>query len=186
MIWHLLKNNKSGMTLMEMVVAISIFTTVVFMSSNIFSTIMSGQRRSIAQQNTQENMRYLFEIISKEIRHAQRSDGECYGAAQNRNFNTNPANNILYFKNKNDECVSYALVDGVLMIRRGARNAQASPDFLEISGLTFEVTDNRIVQGSNPRVQPRVTFKMRSSMRNQAVDNIVLNMQSTISSRYYE
>lgn len=184
-----IKKNEKGMTLIEMLVAVSVFVVVVVMSSNIFTSIISGQRRSIAQQNTQENMRYVFEILSKEIRDAQKSNTDCYSAAPlptMRIFNTVPAKNILYLKNKNDECVAYFLVDGVLMLRRGTRLASTTPSFLDVTGLIFEVTDNKVILGAEQRVQPRVTIKMRATMRNQPRDNIILYMQTTVSSRYYE
>ena len=180
-------NNKKGMTLLEMIVAISIFLVVAILSSNIFVSILKGQRNSIAQQNTQENMRYVFEVIGKEIRQAQRSDDTCFSTGEYRVYNTNAAKNILYFKNKAGDCVSYALVDDYLVVRRGARVASTTPSFLKISGLFFEVTDNRIsyVDGT-ARVQPKVTLKMKAEMNSPVFDNISLDMQTTISSRYYE
>jgi prepilin-type N-terminal cleavage/methylation domain-containing protein len=181
-----IKNEKSGMTLIEMIVAVSIFTAMIFMTSNVFISVMSGQRRSIAQQNTQENMRYVYEVFGKEIRQAQRSDDACYGLALNRNYNTNASNSILYFRNKAGECVSYFVSDGTLMVRRGARLASTTPSFLTISGLHFEVVDNRIAPGSEDRVQPRVTFKMKAEASDSAYGDIDLYMQTTISSRYYE
>lgn len=177
--------NRKGMTLLEMMVAVSIFIVITLLTSQIFVMITSGQRRSIAQQNTQENMRYIFEVLGKEIRQAQRSDTQCFSSATNRNYNTTPAKNILYFKNKSGECVSYAIVDDVLVVRRGDRTALATPSFLKITGLMFEVTDNLIVKGTEADVQPRVTFKMKAEMKNLA-ENINLNMETTVSSRYYE
>lgn len=181
-----IKKDNQGMTLIEMIVAISIFTVVVFMVSNIFMTIVAGQRRSIVQQNTQESMRYVFEVFGKEIRQAQRSDKDCDSSALNRNYNTNAGNNILYFKNKAGDCVSYFLSDGILMVRRGARIASTTPQFLKISGLYFDVTDNTIGQGFEDKVQPRVTFKMKAEGRDGSYGDISLYMQTTISSRYYE
>jgi len=180
-----LKNNKSGFTLIEMVVAISIFVVVVFLLSEVFSTVLSGQRRSITQQDTQENMRYIYEVIGKEIRQAKRSDTDCYASGLNRVYNTNATNDILYFKNKAGDCVSYFLKDDYLIISRGGKVASTTPIFLKISGLSFKVIDNNIVSAPS-RVQPRVTLKMRAESRNQALDNTILYMQTTISSRYYE
>ena len=182
---YIIKNEK-GLTLMEMIVAIAVFLVVVIMSSNIFTAVMSGQKRSIAQQNTQENMRYVFEVLGKEIRQAQRSDQDCFGAGVNRVFNTAGGDSILYFKNEEDECVAYFLLDGVLVVRRGVRMASTTPEFLEISGLTFDVTDNLIIAGASARVQPRITIKMRAAARNETLNTVMLNMQTTISSRFYE
>lgn len=177
--------NKSGMTFIEMIVAIAVFLVVVLISSQIFVSIISGQRRSIAQQSTQENMRYLYETMGKEIRQAQRSDTECYALATNRIYNTNTNGTILYFRNKNKECVMYALVGDTLVVRRGTRVASTTPEYLKISGLSFNIIDNLISIGPSP-VQPRVTFKMRSEMDSEAFGEINLNMQTTVSSRYYE
>jgi NAD-dependent SIR2 family protein deacetylase len=90
------------------------------------------------------------------------------------------------FKNEEDECVAYFLLDGVLVVRRGVRMASTTPEFLEISGLTFDVTDNLIIAGASARVQPRITIKMRAAARNETLNTVMLNMQTTISSRFYE
>lgn len=182
-----IRDNKKGMTLLEMIVAISIFLVVAIVSSNIFFSILNGQRNSIAQQNTQENMRYVFEVIGKEIRQAQRSDDTCFSSGDNRVYNTNAGKNILYFRNKAGDCVSYALVDDFLVVRRGTRVASTTPSFLKISGLFFEITDNKIsyITGTK-RVQPKVTLKMKAEMNSPIFNNISLDMQTTISSRYYE
>ena len=179
--------NKKGMTLLEMIVAIAIFIVVAMMSSEIFVSIIKGQRNSIAQQNTQENMRYVFEVLSKEIRQAQRSNNECLIGGTKRVFNVTAGNTALYFKNRDGECVSYAVVDGVLVVRRGTRMAPTTPSFLEISGLSFEVVDNDIsFVADSPRVQPRVTLKMKAKMKNVTMSAIEVYMETTISSRYYE
>lgn len=181
--------NKKGMSLVEVMFVVAIMAVIALVVGDIFMTIVTGQRRAIAAQNTQENMRYLFEILSKEIRHAQRSDNECFAAGTNRIFNKTTdasGNDIIYFKNKNDECVTYYVVDGAIMIRRGVRVALTTPDEVFVSNFTFDIKDNNINTPPENRVQPLVTIKMNAEASNQALDQGTIDMQTSISSRFYE
>jgi prepilin-type N-terminal cleavage/methylation domain-containing protein len=181
----ILKNNR-GFSLIEMIVAVSVFSFLVVIISDMFLSMLNSQRRSISIQNTQESMRYAFEVMSKEIRHAQRSDTDCYSGASKRMYNTNNDNTIIYFKNKNGECVSYALINGALLVRRDSRAANLTPSSLVISGLSFDVMDNDIIEGSAQEIQPRVTLKMRVGMKFITLDSRILYMQTSVTSRYYE
>ncbi len=62
------KNNQLGLTLMEMLVAIGIFTTVVLIALTIFVTISDTQKRVISIQKIQEDIRYAVETMAQEIR----------------------------------------------------------------------------------------------------------------------
>src|SRR3989339_604522 len=88
-IFKLIKNKK-GFTLMELIVSMAIFSASILMATGVFKSAIEGQRSAIAAQNTQESMRYAFEVMSKEIRGAIGTDGgsNCPAPGQpNRTFN---------------------------------------------------------------------------------------------------
>jgi prepilin-type N-terminal cleavage/methylation domain-containing protein len=179
-----------GMTLLEMIVAVAIFTTTMLMATTIFKNVVEGQRSAIASQNIQESMRFVFEIMGKEIRTAQQSNHDCEFAdsAINKVYNldtTNPDSDTLYFKNKDDDCVYYYLLNDALMINRGGIFGATTPDEVKVSNLKFIVVDDAI--GAFHSVQPRVTMKMEVEMAGgKEMHKQPMVMQTTVSSRYYE
>ncbi len=58
----------SGFTLIEMIIALSIFVLVVLMVSNIFVVINHSQRRVANLQKLQDDVRYSLEAMAQEIR----------------------------------------------------------------------------------------------------------------------
>ena len=102
-----IKKNKSGVSLIELMVATAIFSVLILLAAQIFKMVVDGQRSAISAQNVQENMRYALEKMSKEIRMAQISNTDCLGAATNKIFNTANSDSELYFKNKDGQCLTY-------------------------------------------------------------------------------
>jgi len=189
MIKRIIKN-KSGVTLLEMVVAVAIFTVVMLSATKIFQMVIESQRGAIAAQNLQESMRYAFEVMAKEIRMAQKvtSGSDCTGQ-----YNI-PSSNVIYhlssgqelrFKNIYNECVKYYLDGTRLKIGRkpdvgSVAEGYITPDEIEVSNLQFEVVDN---VGT---VQSMVTIKMDIEAAGKAIHKQTMKIQTTISSRYYE
>lgn len=62
------KNKDKGFSLIEILVALAVFSLLVISMSSIAITVIKSQRKTFALQNTQEAGRYLLESMSKELR----------------------------------------------------------------------------------------------------------------------
>ena len=60
--------NGAGFTLIELIVALAVFSSVVLSISGIFISVINSQRKILSIQNTQEAGRYLLESMIKEVR----------------------------------------------------------------------------------------------------------------------
>ena len=192
------KQNQKGTTLLEIVVAVGIFSVLMVILGGIVEGVSQSQRSAIAAQDTQESLRYAFEVISKELRQARKdNDNECDDFVTedslNRIFNegTMGTNNALYFMNKNNDCVYYYLDVGRLKVRRIGlvedNTYDATPDDINVSGLNFFSIDN--LDGALPDdlIQPKVTINLQAeSVNGKASEKKPLRVQTTISSRHYE
>ena len=188
--------NKKGYTLIEIIVAIGIFSMLMIFVMGIFKSIMEGQRSAISSQNIQENLRYSFEVMSREIRAAKgnHSGSECvpispgYYKVYNTNSLDNPpdSGNILYFKNKDDDCVIYATTtDNQIKIKRGLNEMIVTPDEVEIKKFDFFVADDKADAFHSQ--QARVTFVIEAEIKGgKDIHKQNIKMQTTVSSRYYE
>ncbi|MFH1523314.1 MAG: prepilin-type N-terminal cleavage/methylation domain-containing protein [Patescibacteria group bacterium] len=193
------KNNK-GATLLEMLVAVALFSVTMLSATQIFSMVVEGQRNSIAAQNIQENMRYAFETMAKEIRMARGAHGgsSCdlspVGTTAFKVFNTSEsmeASNFgdeLYFENKNGDCVRYYLEDDAgisrLKVDRDINSAFITPDDLNLEKLLFYIEDDEANEFHE--IQPSVTIMMEARAMRKEMHKQEMKIQTTISSRYYE
>jgi prepilin-type N-terminal cleavage/methylation domain-containing protein len=175
--------NKKGVTLLELTVAVAIFSVVVLSAMQIFKMVIDGQQNAIAGQNLQESMRYALEVMSKEIRMAQKGTGGiCYGLDDNVYLTENGVlpGNELYLKSYKDECVRYQINNDRLKIERDGTSGFITPDEIAVSDLEFIVTDIDSDQ------QARVTILMDVEAVGKEIHKQSMKIQTTISSRYYE
>jgi len=190
--------NNKGTTLLELMVSIAIFSSMILVVSSVFSNINTGQREAIATQNIQESVRYFMEVMSKEIRMA-RGDrngyltGLCNDAlgltnTNKKTFNFDSANNsVLYFVNKDYECVYYRLNNKRIEISRdnGANFLPITSKNIEINNLLFNVDDNDA--GTVRDMQTRVTISFDVESKSDIdMHKNKMKIQTTISSRRYE
>lgn len=176
-------NNHHGVTLIELLVSLTLFSVVMLAATAIFQLVVEGQRSAIAAQNTQDNMRYFFETISKEVRSAKKDlSGACTGVA-GRVYATNVSEDILYFKNYRDYCTTYYLANNIMMISRDDLSsppiiASTTPNEIKVSNLKFKIIDDGVKQ-------PAVTLKLEVEAIGKKLNQQPLKMQTTISSRLY-
>ncbi|MDD4271921.1 MAG: prepilin-type N-terminal cleavage/methylation domain-containing protein [Patescibacteria group bacterium] len=185
---------EKGVSLLELIVAVAIFSVLMLVATGIFKMVIDGQRSSISAQNVQESMRYAMEKISKEIRMAGISNHDCEDmfsvppTAVFKVFNTTGDNSKLYFKNQYGNCVVYYLEDNRLkiMAESDAGNVEGfiTPAKIEVSNLKFYVNDDLI--GALPGIQPYVTMLVDVKAVGQAIHEQRMKIQMTVSSRYYE
>jgi prepilin-type N-terminal cleavage/methylation domain-containing protein len=187
---EIIKDNK-GVTLLELIVAVAIFSVIMLSATSIFNLVVQSQANAIAAQNMQENMRYVLEVFSKEIRTARKANNDCDAevgeTAVNKVYNTNAAKDILFFKNKDDECVKYYIPSGedrIKVYRGGVIDDYITPNEISISNLKFEVTDDAV--GEFHTTQPKVTIIMYIEAKGKEINKHKTRLQTTISSRYYE
>src|SRR3990167_5031771 len=198
--------NEKGVSLLELLVAVTLFSVVIISSTQIFKMVVDGQRNAIGAQNVQENIRYAMERMSKEIRMAQiayrgtqPADRDCKqlftspDTATNKVYNLKSANAVddtLYFKNKDNVCVAYFLENNRLKVKIiKAAGGILIEDFIMpsntiTSNLKFYVADNLI--GAYHSVQPYVTMTMDVKAVGLAMHEQKMKIQFTVSSRYYE
>lgn len=64
-------NNKSGFTLLELLVSVLIFAIIMILVSSILTRVMTSSRVSSYEQEVSENMRTASDYIERELRGAQ-------------------------------------------------------------------------------------------------------------------
>lgn len=186
-----MKNNK-GTTLLELMVSVAIFSSIMLVVTGVFANVNTAQREVIASQNIQESVRFFVEMASKEIRMAQgNKDGtaiDCpvgYFVTDNKTFNTNATSSMLFFRNKDDECVSYFESGGRININRDGVILPITPGNIVVSNLQFVIDDDSATVIRTKQTKVTIFFDVESKIDIEMHKNKT-KMQTTISSRRYE
>lgn len=116
-----MKRNK-GFGLIELIVALAIFSVIVVVMATIASSVIQSQRKVFALQSAQETGRYVLESMVKEIRQSQINSADSGG---------NPIN-VLNITNSASETFDYQFDN---TNKRLLRNGFAvSPSDVEVTG----------------------------------------------------
>lgn len=184
-------NNEKGISLVELVVAVSVFSLVITTASGIFINALKAQKTIVAKQNVADNLRYVMEFMVKEIRMAQTdtvnpdltfNDGAAVPATvKNGRFSK------ISFKNMSSSLIVYDFDSVSNKILRndlgGAGGAQAiSSDEVLITDLKFMVNSWNLTPGP-AAVAPLVTILIKAKAKSGAGGETEL--QTSVSPRLY-
>jgi Tfp pilus assembly protein PilV len=103
-------NNQGGLSLIELLVTVFVFSIVGIITTGIFAEALRIERKSFGAQYIQENALAVFELMAKEIRVANI-------AGPDNNCTSNTLDLIVYDTGGNAIPVTYSL-NGGLIVRR--------------------------------------------------------------------
>ena len=163
-------NMKRGFTIIELLVATSVFVLVVASSSGLFVSGLRTQRRGIAYQQLLDQTSYLTEYMSRAVRMAKKDiSGTCTGSAK---LNYSFAGQCLKFVNYKDQCQQFCLDNARLSDGDGV---YLTSEDLSVSAFSVVLSG----QTQNDDIQPKASL----SLSIQGKENSTINIQTTISQR---
>lgn len=190
---------QEGYSLLEIMVALGLFSFLIIISLNIFYSINRSQNSAVSSQNIQENLRFFLEALSKEVRQAVRSDGSCSTDRIYKIYNRGTIggnSNVLFFKkisSGKEYCIAYYLDNNRIKVRKIEKpsNNIIADDYItaretQITNFNFEIFDNLITNLSGNEYQPRVNFVIQAGAGAQQFSRQPIIIQTTISSRTYD
>jgi prepilin-type N-terminal cleavage/methylation domain-containing protein len=173
--------NSRGVTLLELMVSITLFSITILMATQIFKSVIDGQRTAIASQEMQESVRYAFERMGKEIRTAVKDSSGACNAAPGKIYRADAGGEGITFLNYKNKCIHYYVIGQRLAIQRNAEPVQyITPNNLLITKPRFVVTDN----SDTTQAKVLMRFQMEILVKNRGKQK--LNVETVISSRFYE
>lgn len=163
---------KKGFTLIELIVAVFIFSVLVTIAGGSFVSALNLQRRALKIKKVEENGRFILELISRELRVANP---------------INTANNncpvlggsYINFQHPVNGGIEYYIVNNQFnRAVNGVQSIISNPD-VEVTRLIFCISGN----STGDNMQPRVNIILGLKAGGTETDTVTLDLQTTVSQR---
>lgn len=164
-------------SLIELIVALSIFVIVIVMTMAIFSSILKAQRKSYNLQLTQDTARYVIEMMAKEARMAKVNSITTSGTSCVLNMQRlDNADNIIYtFFNDAAGSVGQVQRNNPGAIPLPMSRIINDSNKVEIKGCFYGTPANK-----------RITVVLEAqSQGSRPGEQAVIQLQTSVNSRYY-
>ena len=177
--------NKNAYTLIEILVAVTIFSFIIAGPTGLFVTSLKGQRKALTSTEIADNISYALEYVSRALRMAKKDlDGSCIEAGSNYE---NPGLDIskIRFLNYQELCQEFSSNNGQFGQKQSIDKSEENfgqfqpltPNDLEITFLKFQLSG----QDQEDDLQPRLTISFEIQKKDQPESKI--RLQTTLSQR---
>jgi len=179
----------NGTSLIEFVVSMSIFTTVLMATTGAYFSYSTGSRKSFASQNVIDEGRFILDTMSKEMR-TGKDFLQCTintGGAETVDYTcinfTDAENNIIKYMLKNKSIQKTTSTPAISPGTPGTTTENSiTSDQIKVDRLNFIIVGNI----PNDTLQPKVTISLKLSNLNDSGKselNSSIELQTTISQR---
>lgn len=197
--------NTKGFTLVEMLIAISIFAVVATLASSMFSTFANNQKKTKVAQELLNSTQYVLEVISREVKN---NEIIAFGADQCQDLGAQYTQCLLFARENGEtagfafeaasQSLAYVLLDcqkngglytdcGIALGQEPVVLLSADYNKTRIDELAFILSPDQNPYLNEVNQQPKVTIKLKVSYpSNQAFEQITHYLQTTVSSRIYK
>lgn len=183
---------KKGFTLIEMLVAVGIFSILTVSLSSVFVSSIKSQTHTLYTQELMNQSSRVLEYMGRALRMAKKdTSGTCI--AVNTSYNYDAVNHRITFLDYNDKCHRFLLSSDTIREQESTDatvgNLQSAVDLtsstIEVNALTFNVTgDGQPPADTN---QPKVTILIDAQGSTEAIDPIpTIKVQTTVSQRHLD
>jgi prepilin-type N-terminal cleavage/methylation domain-containing protein len=178
-----LNKNQLGTTLVEVLVAITVFSIIVSVATNIFILSSQASRKIIYDQNTQGSLAFIFDNITQELKNSKLESQFLTNLSQSQRCDYQSArscsysNQTLVLTDKNGNRVAFFPSQNSVYKQINSQTPQKiSSDKLNVTYLNFN-----IIQGVS--YTPTVTVSMEALSKDK--NSSPINLQTTITLRDY-
>lgn len=190
---------KQAFTLIEIVVAVAIFSLVIGAGSGLFVSVIRAQRKSLAFQELLSQLSYTLEYMTRSIRMAKKElncldpddpetcdrdvnppyclTGADYGYGYN--YEKTRGGNGLKFINDQDICQEFFLEGSRLKESKGGDEKFLTSDKLEVTAFDIEVSG----QSQDDDLQPFIILFLKIKGRGKPGEQPEMAIQTSISQR---
>jgi len=174
-----------GVTLIEMLVAVAIFSITVGAILGLFISAIRSQRKVLATQELLDQTSYVLEYMNRALRMAKKdSSGSCTGTAGKNYENGIDWIRFLKFEYAagTDVCFKFYLSGTqIYESKGGAAGVPLTSNKISVNFLKFNLSGDVISE--SPNLQPRVTIFLEILGRGIGGNRPKIQIQTSISQR---
>ena len=198
---HRHRHSSPGFTIIELMVALFIFTLIGAGAANLLFTATASQRDSLTTQEVLSKTSTLGEYMSRAFRGAKKelndapqnclTDPEFPGFGRGYNYAVNVAKDRIRFLNRENLCQEFYLSGSEILERKSidekAQNFASAVTLTSSDVNVLALRFSLLGEGQQDNLQPRasVYFQVQSQGSKPESQNIV-NFQTTISQRNFD
>jgi prepilin-type N-terminal cleavage/methylation domain-containing protein len=185
---------KRGFTLIEVLVSVAIFSTVMTIALGALLAMSEADRRAEATKSVIDNLNFALDSMSRAIRTGQNYHCSSQGTLTSPLDCVSGSSYLAFLSNDGLTRVAYCLAGGVVrrQLSQGSLDTScASSNFLpitaaevSISNLTFYVVGS--VPGSPDNTQPKVTILLNGTVQVTASLQSKFDLQTSVTQRLYD
>ncbi|MBI2023791.1 type II secretion system protein [Candidatus Giovannonibacteria bacterium] len=185
---------RRGFTLLEILISLGVFSIAVFIILTVLFSVSDAQKKTIAVQNAQDNLRYAFEAMTKEIR-----TGKVFHCGTGGSL-TSPQNcaypngeSSFTFRNSAGQVVTYQVISNQLVkSSNGTIPCDPDPndvtDCQKITAIDLVLIDKMVFYADgtlgSDSAQSRVTIVLDGEVQDpRNIGTAKINLQTTVSKR---
>ena len=170
--------NEEGFTLVELLIAVSIFAMLSVIISGIYLAFSKSQARTKVSQSLLNDAQYILETVAKEIKNNEIVEIETFGNED-----------VYTLKKENGDLVAFEYDLGNLLSY--GYDVDSEGWWIDLNDVDdFKITYFNIYLNSDnldEDEQPRVTISLRVDKTSTvAYEKVFYNLQTTVSSRIYK
>lgn len=182
-----LKKNQAGFSLMEVLVASSIFVIISLSSLAIYSSVLKTSQKTIALTRVQQETQLIMQVLAKKIRTAIVD----YTYYENNSPENDGKVNVLVLKDLVGDIFYFKKIDDGLMVAVNTSFPENDDDYKKIPATNVAIDDldfyinpieNPFDIDNPPTSQPYVMMVLKVSST-KAGQSASLNLQQTIPQR---
>lgn len=175
------KDKVKGLTIVELLVAVTLFSVIVAIVSNIFLSSFQAQRRSLAFETIFDQTSFLMEYMSRSLRMAKRETTGCL-SAPDLNYEITRSGKGIKFVNSDNVCQEFFLDVSTSRLKEKKATQEQFLTSTDSQVIAFGI--NLLGQGQGDDLQSRVTFSLtlkRKGVKPESEPS--LTVQTTLSQR---
>ncbi len=185
-----IQNPKSGFTVIEAVVATSVFAFVIVSVLGVYLSALQLDKKTRSQRAVAQSARFIMEYLAKEVRNGSINYSSFPGSIAPADCTPAAACQDLYIKNLASEIEHiYRSGDNLVLTKDAGSPSNLNPAGVKVTNLKFYVrpAGDPFTAAKNYNDQPYVTvvLELTSNYGAQQIDIAKMNLQTTLTERSY-
>ncbi|PJE58017.1 MAG: hypothetical protein COU81_02975 [Candidatus Portnoybacteria bacterium CG10_big_fil_rev_8_21_14_0_10_36_7] len=173
------KKHSLGVTLVELMVVLTIFGLFMTALTNIFLAVLKTQRKAFAIQTLQENSRFIYESLSKNIRTGslmhKLSDSIFFSLDNPLKICAPDGANV-------SATLEYYLNDNKLFLRKNGTTLKMTTDNVSVTAPIIDLSGFTDIDYSLKKVDFKLVFSYQGTKIEEETQD--LTIKSTVTSRF--